>query len=345
MIELISIEEIGNRLKVIFPEGIPDRNYFIRDLAAHTIFVFLYIDAIEGNSIWLAPKHITRMSDKQSNLVDGISRLSYELSCIKPGYKPIETPWYKENTRESIRDETINGLKDLGVVKIKADVPTTSSKGRYALSKSFSQLFSPLATSKDIALWQKEFLSESHLAKIRIMSRLEQKDEISIDLPSGTIKKMKPGPSSTITKEVIESFASIHLKQPAVIWISESGNKVIQEDSKLMERIGLPIDQKSILPDIVLADLGRSKLLLIFIEVVATDGPFDQYRKDAILTMCSKAGFAKNQALFISAFKDRNSGPLKRRFSAIAADSLIWCVSEPDTLIWIGRDQEKPFEI
>ncbi|MEQ8423959.1 MAG: hypothetical protein RIA63_04560, partial [Cyclobacteriaceae bacterium] len=107
---LISVEEVRNRLTVIFPEGIPDRQYFIRDLAAKTIFVFLYIDAVEGQDTWLAPKHVLRMSQRQADKVQLSVRKQYYKECMKPGYQPIDTPWYKENTREPIRDETINGM-------------------------------------------------------------------------------------------------------------------------------------------------------------------------------------------------------------------------------------------
>jgi len=342
---LIRLEEISKRLQEIFSVGIPDRNYFVRDIAARTIFVFIYTDAIEGSEVWLAPKHILRMSDAQSDLTSVVDRMDYAKNCMKPGYKPIDNSWYQENTRESIRDETINGLVNIGIVNIKEGIPTTSSKGRYQLKKSFAELFRSKVKPSDISLWQNQYLSESYLAKIKIMERASSNEEVIVFLPNGISRKMEAGPSSFLTKAVIEVFAKKHLLSPAVVWISESGNKVIADDEELMKSIKLPIDQKKLLPDIVLADLGRKELLLVFVEVVATDGPFTQKRKEDILSMSLGAGYKTEQILFMSAFKDRNDQALKRRFSALALDSLVWCASEPQTLIWIAADQEKPFVI
>lgn len=330
---------------MIFPEGIPDRNYFVRDLAVRTIYVFLYIDAIQGSEVWLAPKHVLRMSEKQANLVDKIERSSYSQECMKPGYRPIDRTWYNENTRESIRDETINGLIDLGIVVVRPGIPTTSSKGRYQLSGSFAELFTDSSDAGKVEEWQTRYLSESHLAKIKIMKRVSAPEGVIVSLPNGVNRKMEAGPSSILTKSVVEEFTKFHLKKPAVIWISESGNKVIAEDDEMMRSINLPIDQKKLLPDVVLADLGRNDLLLVFIEVVATDGPFTEKRKSDVLMMCLRAGFKDEQVLFVSAFKDRNSRALKSRFSAIALDSLVWCATEPEVLIWIGKNQERPFAI
>ena len=49
---------------------------------------------------------------------------------------------------------------------------------------------------------------------------------------------MEAGPSSIITKAVVEVFALRFLHDPAVLWISESGNKVIQRDDQLAQSIG-----------------------------------------------------------------------------------------------------------
>lgn len=133
------------------------------------------------------------------------------------------------------------------------------------------------------------------------------------------------------------------MKDPAVLWISESGKKVSLQDDALMQNLGLPIDQKKLLPDVVLADLGRKNVLIIFVEVVYTDGPVTEERKAKLLEMTARAGYSGDNVAFISAFEQRNSAPLKRRFSAIALDTLIWCMAEPDLLIWLGEEKEVPF--
>jgi hypothetical protein len=63
---LLDVSEIQSRLLQIFPEGTPQRNYCTREMAARTVFVLLYIGAIEGTGMWQAPKHVYRMGPGQS---------------------------------------------------------------------------------------------------------------------------------------------------------------------------------------------------------------------------------------------------------------------------------------
>ena len=91
---------------------------------------------------------------------------------------------------------------------------------------------------------------------------------------------MKPGPSSAISKAVLEVFASSYLGEPAVVFLSESGNKVVERDDELARSIGLAIQADKNLPDMILVDLKPTHPLLVFIEVVATDGPVSERRKE-----------------------------------------------------------------
>ena len=63
---LIPWQEVHARLLVIFPEGTPDRGYLIREMTARTIFTALYVGAVAGADLWIAPRHVVRMSDGQA---------------------------------------------------------------------------------------------------------------------------------------------------------------------------------------------------------------------------------------------------------------------------------------
>ena len=346
---LPNIEAVRERLRVIFAEGISDRNYLIREMAARTVFVMLYIDAIEGEDVWLAPKQIIRMCDEQAAQQDEQNRVQYRIDSMRGGYRPPGASWYQDNTREPIRDETIRqGFIAKGAVITREGLPTTSSKGRYALKQDFARLF--IVADSDFATeseeWRSFNLSTAELARVRIMGeRQTATGAIEVNIPGGGSRTMTAGPSSVITKAVVEEFATRHLNQPAVLWISESGNKVIAQDDVLMRDIGLPIDQRRLLPDIVLADLGRDSILIVFVEVVATDGPITEARKSELIEMISSAGYSLENVAFVSAFEQRGAPPLKARLSGIAVDSLIWCMAEPDLLIWLREDHEMPFDL
>lgn len=343
---LPDISTIQKRLERIFPEGIPDRNYVIREMAAKVVFVMLYINAVEGSNNWLTPKHVYRMSPRQARSQESANRTLYANAVVRPGFIQEDATWYADNTREPIRDETLkDGFIQKGAVLEKPGIPTTSSKGRYALYAHFANLF--LLSDDDfeakVQEWQDKHLSHAELSRIRIMHDRHSTDEcVRVKLPNGETRIMSAGPSSLITKGVIEEFAKRFLRFPSVLWISESGKKVVLQDDLLMKQLGLPIDQTRLLPDLVLADLTPQNLSLIFVEVVATDGPITEHRKEQLLSLTANAGF--NKVTFISAFENRNATPLKSRLSGIAVDTLIWCRAEPDLLIWLGENQELPFK-
>ena len=45
---LLPPPDIHDRLRTIFPEGTANRTYVIREIASKTVFVMLYIGAVEG---------------------------------------------------------------------------------------------------------------------------------------------------------------------------------------------------------------------------------------------------------------------------------------------------------
>jgi hypothetical protein len=119
---LLDVESIRARLQVIFPDGTPERSKCTGLAAARTIYVMLYVGAIEGGE-WLAPKYVYRMGHTQAALTGVAERAAYLTAVKKPGTPEPADRWYKENTRESIRDEALkNGLVPIGAVMVNPGV-------------------------------------------------------------------------------------------------------------------------------------------------------------------------------------------------------------------------------
>jgi hypothetical protein len=94
-----------------------------------------------------------------------------------------------------------------------------------------------------------------------------------------------------------------------------------------------------LLPDIVLVDLappGRTgKVLIVFVEVVASDGPVTEQRKQALLDLIASSPrhYRPEDAAFITAHSDRSAGPARRTLPTLAWRSFAWFVSEPGHLV------------
>jgi len=184
--------EVHRRLQLIFPEGTPHRNFCIREMAASTTFVMLYIGAVEGSGRYLGPKHVYRMSDEQAEMTSDDERLDYAKEVLIPGYSPSFRTWYADNTREPIRDETLRrGLIAVGAATERS-LPTTSPRPRYALTSGFAELFQPDLDGKAliaaITIWQKSNLTIEALRRIEILrhsAAVRPDEDVLVTFPNG----------------------------------------------------------------------------------------------------------------------------------------------------------------
>lgn len=347
LLPLSLVPDIHERLQMIFPAGTANRNYVVREMAAKTIFVMLYIGAVEGAGRWLRPDQVTRMTDTQAASTDDVDREEWSESSMQSAVGDIEGRWYATNTREPIRDETLReGLVRTGAVTERVGLPTTSPLPRYALQRSFAALFDCALTGdalqSAIEEWRKANLSSGALARIAIISQgaVSQEGRILVTFPSGETRHMEPGPSSVISKAVVEEFAKRFLEQPGVIWLSESGNQVVARDDQLAQTIGLNIQADRNLPDLILVDLGPTEPLLVFVEVVATAGPVNEARQAALMAIATEAGFGERQIAFVTAYQDRDVAAFRSTVGELAWHSFAWFMSEPKHIMALYQGQE-----
>lgn len=336
----ISYEAIARRLPMIFPEGTPNRTNCARKVAARTVFTALYIGAVESGECSLGPVHVYRMSDQQAAKTADHDRRSH---ARDPGPGTAGISWYADNTRENIRDDTLNkGLMHLGVVTRQADVPTSAKDPRYRLTAEFAALFHPelqdAALHQAITRFHETHLSPGNLARVRIMlaGAAETGTGVLVRFPNQETRRLAPGPSSLIARDVVEVFTPRFLGHPAVLWLSESAKKVAHRDDNLAQAIGLRIQPEKNLPDLILVDLAPREPVIIFVEVVATDGPMTEQRQQAMLALTDDAGFKRSRIGFLTAYRDRETRAFRNTIGRLAWDSAAWCGSEPDRLILLG---------
>lgn len=341
-VSLLDWHKIQDRLRTIFPEGTSNRNNHINPTASKTVFVMLYVSAIEGHDTWIRPDQVTRMTDAQAALQSDAERTAWKKFSVGkiPKDQPIIGRWYEQNSREGIRDDCIRSAFAVsGAVIVRHGLATTSSVGKYMLEKMFAGLFDPALTdaafTQNVEKWQKAHLSQSAVLRQTLVRQASRKSGkgATVTFPSGELRHLAPGPSSAIAKAVIEAFAPQFLETPAVLWLSESANKEDRRDRDLADAISLNIQSDKHLPDIILVDLGPEDPLIVFVEVVATDGPIHEERKKALLKLVIEGGYDAEQAAFVTAYKDRETAAFRKTFGTLAWQSFAWCMSEPDKII------------
>jgi hypothetical protein len=339
---------VAERLPVIFPEGIENRGYCTRHLAASTVFAAIYIGAVEGYGGVLGPVHVYRMTTEQAAMSSDAARFEYA-ATIRAKRPVAGARWYADNTREPIRDETLrDGLVAVGAVMRREDLPTTSGAPRYTLEGDFAALFDPSldgeAFASAVAAYRAKHLSPAALARVSIMlaGATASTSAVPVTFPNGLTRNLAPGPSSVISKAVVEVFAPRFLEHPAVLWLSESGNKVVVQDDKLAAKLGLEIEADKNLPDLILADVGGDHPLFIFVEVVATDGAMHARRKKAIYALTDAAGFPREHVAFLTAYSDRESPGYRKTVSHLAWGTFAWFVAEPGQLVVMRDGASRP---
>jgi len=159
---------------------------------------------------------------------------------------------------------------------------------------------------------------------------------------------MAPGPSSVISKAVIEEFAHRFLRTPAVLWVSESSAKIVARDDEMASRLKLKIAADRNLPDIVLVDLGDNRsggVLLVFVEVVASDGLVTPARQEALLKIATDAGFQSQRVAFVTAYVDRSHAAFKKTISELAWRSIAWFAAEPEHIMALHDGSQSPLPL
>lgn len=336
---LVSMEEIENRLKMIFPEEFPDRGILVGKMAVRVIFVFLYGGFIEGQGRFLRPSFVYFFTEEQSRKTTDDERSQWLQDAPKSGFRPPGERWYADTSREPIRDDLMrNQLLRLGIMQKLPGYATTASTPINYLSIDFAALFHPELSgpelSEAINLWRQHHLDQATLQRMALRAQGIQakNDELLIEMPDKTRIRISSGPSAIIIKGLIEDFAIRHLDNPAVLWLSASDKKSYPQFVALSESVGLKFDLNAELPDLILADLGDN-VNFLFCEAVATDGAVTNDRKDSILRLIKSSDIPESAVHFMSAFEDRSSSAFRKNFSKLALDTLVWFRTEPDLLV------------
>lgn len=346
--DLLAVAEVQQRLALIFPVEFPDRGILVGNMAAKVIFVFLYGGFIEGSGRFLRPSNIYLFTEDQSEKISLEERTAWISTVNKPGNRTAGRRWYADNSRESIRDDLMrNQLLRLGIMHKLPGYATTASTPINYLSAEFAELFLLELTGESLAsaikCWREKNLNAATLQRMALKAQGIQAKagDLFVEMPDQTRIRISAGPSSDIAKSLIENFAPIHLKQPAVLWISASDKKTYPHFVELAKTVGLEFHPSNELPDLIFADM-EEPITFIFCEIVATDGPVTEARKQALLKLVETSSVPASSVKFLTAFEDREAPVFKKNFSQLAVDTLVWFRTEPHLLVILHVSEDVP---
>lgn len=354
MREPVSRSEAERRLQVIFPRAAFD-SVLSSPLAGMAVAAFIYVDAVcsatdPPESVWWArPSTVIWMSDEALSRHAESDRLAWRKAAAR-GSKFLEDlhkswrapfqPAYRENSRETLRDETFRKWREHGAIRWRPGVPTSSSAPRWALLDDFADLFDPNlneeAFHEAADRWRETHLDPgTRLRAVFALDSETAQHAVRIQLPDGTARTLEPGDSSLIVKGVVEAWAPARLTQPVVLAISEPGVKVHVGDERMLQALGIRLDVANVLPDVLIADMGVEPVQFWIIEAVASDGPVSAERRKALLAWAAQQNIKPDRCSFLTAFLSRNASAAKRRLKDLASGTWAWYADEPGSeLAW-----------
>lgn len=234
---------------------------------------------------------------------------------------------YAENTRETVRRQTLHQFEQAGIVERNPDDPkrpTNSPHTVYAIESDTLKVIKKYGSPKwnpALAQWVKQ--------KGKLIDRYERRRKrhlISVDLQVGASVKFSPGKHNKLQAQVITEFRPRFCPNTSVVYVGDTARKLLHVDKNLLRALKIPITEHDKLPDVVL--FARKSHLLFLVEAVTTHGPLSPKRQielEHTLKHCDA------KRVYVSAFPD--FAEFKRHIGNIAWDTEVWISNNPDHMI------------
>lgn len=272
--------------------------------------------------------------DDQWSAATGLSkRVSRGISdFIAASYNQI----YKENTRETFRRQVLHQFIQAGLVAYNPDnphLPVNSPKAHYALTAEALALLQAFGTEA----WAAQLASfhEQHEALTAQYAEARDHQRIALTLPDGRIVALSPGLHNEVQRAVLEEFIPAFAPGARLLYLGDTEQKHLFEDTEMLQRLGIPLSQHSKLPDVVLLQARHDGSEWLFlIEVVTSHGPVSPKRKMELQEMLQSCPAGP---VYVTAFPDFKL--FKKYSAALAWHTEVWIQEMPGNMIHFNGDR------
>ncbi len=186
---------------------------------------------------------------------------------------------YAENTRETIRRQTLHQFEQAALAVRNPDDPsrpTNSPNNVYMVADEALSVIRKYRTQR----WSravKQFVKSQG----RLVDRYDKRKRAaytSVKLPNGTSIDFTPGKHNKLQISALKLFRSQFCPDSKVVYVGDAARKLLHKDEALLKRLHIPITEHDKLPDVVL--YNESKNLLFLIEAVTSHGPLSPKKAD-----------------------------------------------------------------
>jgi hypothetical protein len=234
---------------------------------------------------------------------------------------------YAPNTRETFRRQSMHQFMEAGICLYnpdKPDRPVNSPAAVYQIEPTLLRVLKTFGTDAYTLRLAEYFgvrqtLTQKYAAEramIRIPVRLKDGQEI----------RLSAGEHSELIRAIVEEFAARYVPNGELVYVGDTGDKHGYFDARLLDKLGVVLDDHGKFPDVVIYYPEKNWLLLI--ESVTSHGPVDSKRHDELIKLF---GGASAGLVFVSAFPDRKV--FLKYLDFIAWETEVWIANAPSHMI------------
>lgn len=306
-------------IDIIDSVGVPISDLTVRRLEKMAMS-FLAVCSMSSNKSWnqtnsIQDNHILRTRE----IINYINKEFDE--NISPG------------SYDDIRRKDLIRLVGMGLVIKSANNPladTNDGTRGYAIEKKFSKLVKSYNSDK----WNKELSSfeidEDYINQFNSKRELKK---LKVTLPDGLNIELDEGKHNQIQKSVIEDFLPMYGHNAQVLYLGDTSEKQMYKYSHKMIELGLNIENRGMLPDIIA--FSEEKKWIYLIEAVHSSNPLNPERcielKRSVLADC------KYGVVFVTAFLSRKE--FSKWLPQIAWETEVWLADRPEHMIHFNGDK------
>lgn len=240
---------------------------------------------------------------------------------------------YAPNTRERIRRQTLHQFVEGGLCLYnpdKPDRPVNSPKACYQIADDAFQVINTYQTNT----WTQSIKGWLNNKTTLVQQYARERDQelIPLKIRGGQEIYLSPGEHSALIRDIVEDFAPRFVGGSEVVYLGDTGAKEGYFDKELLSSLGIELNRKGKLPDVVLYQ--EEKNWLILIESVTSHGPVDGKR---YLELNNLFANCVPELIFVSAFPDKKT--LNKFISQIAWETEVWLSDNPSHMIHFNGDK------
>jgi adenine-specific DNA-methyltransferase len=233
---------------------------------------------------------------------------------------------YAENTRETIRRQTIHQFEQAGLVVRNPDKPdrsTNSPRTVYSVSTEALKVLRSYGSKKWSTLLNKFVSNKGKLADK--YKKLRDRHRISVRVADTTLV-FSPGKHNELQARIIDTLQPHFFPEAELVYVGDAAHKMLYVQEELLSKLNIPFTEHDKLPDVVFYDKSTNALFLI--EAVTFHGPVSPKRQIELEHTLKKC---KARKVYISAFP--NFPEFKRHLNDIAWETEVWIAANPGHMI------------